>query len=108
MGVFKNEINETVYNRLLFYDCNKLDKLFHKPTATLPKVHSRPCLEQIKGKLVQCILHSIQTKKTLFIVIDKASVYCNLSILTDWIKRLIKTIKQFSNLIGYKQSWFQL
>ena len=57
-----------------FYDCNKLNKLFHKPTATLPKVHSRPCLEQIKGKLVQCVLHSIQTKKTPFIVIDKVSV----------------------------------
>ena len=54
------------------------------------------------------VLHSIWTKKKLFIVIDKASVYCNLSILTGQIKRLIKTIKKFSNLIGYKQSWFQL
>ena len=70
-----------------FYDCNKLDKLFHKPTATPPKVHSLPCLEQIKGKLVQCVLHSIWTKKTLFIVNDKASVYCNLSMLTGQIKR---------------------
>ena len=34
-----------------FYDCNKLDKLFHKPTPTPPKVHSLPCLEQIKAKL---------------------------------------------------------
>ena len=71
-----------------FYDCNKLDKLFHEPTATPPKVHSLPCLEQIKGDLVlhKCVLYSIQTKKTLLIVFGKASVYCNLSILTGWTK----------------------